>query len=247
LLYKAIKSGWADLNRRPHVPQKYGDKDFNPFDDQWLFLANIKRMGRSRVESYVQNAIEYKEILPVTHNYTESQSEDSTPWNRHKKVKFPIIDISLPKKIDITLSNQIFISSTGLPPILLNRILRLASFSNPEFYKAQRMRLSTWDKPRIIYCFEHFPQHIALPIGCYEELLEVLVHYNIEPVIVDKRNRGISLDVKFHGNLQPEQFPAAEALEKYETGVLSATTAYGKTVIALWLIAQRQEKEKWIN
>ena len=46
--------------------------------------------------------------------------------------------------------------------------------------------------------------------------------------------------MQFHGNLQPEQFLAAEALKKYETGVLSATPAFGKTVIALWLIAQRQ-------
>ncbi|MCP4160805.1 MAG: DEAD/DEAH box helicase family protein [Deltaproteobacteria bacterium] len=216
------------------------NEDFIPYDDQWLFLADIERMDRNRVESYVENAKKYKEILPISHNFSELQSDDITPWIKHKKLTFPKIDTPLPKKIDIIISNQIFISSTGLPPIFMNRILRLASFSNPEFYKAQRMRLSTWNKPRIIYCFEQFPQHIALPIGCFDELKGILVNYNINPEIVDKRNKGISLDVKFHGTLQPEQFLAAEALEKYETGVLSATTAFGKTVIALWLIAQRR-------
>src|SRR3989442_14742912 len=32
---------------------------------------------------------------------------------------------------------------------------------------------------------------------------------------------------------------AAAAMMKHETGVLAATTAFGKTVIAAWLIAQR--------
>lgn len=61
------------------------DKDLNPVDDQWLFLAKIKRMDRSRIESYVQNAIEHNEILPVTQNYSELQLEDNTPWSSRKR------------------------------------------------------------------------------------------------------------------------------------------------------------------
>jgi len=45
--------------------------------------------------------------------------------------------------------------------------------------------------------------------------------------------------VTFHGELRPEQQLAAEAMLKHETGVLSATTAFGKTVVAAWLVAQR--------
>jgi hypothetical protein len=46
---------------------------------------------------------------------------------------------------------------------MLNRLIRLAAFQNPEFYKAQAMRLSTFGKPRIISCAEDFPQHAGLP------------------------------------------------------------------------------------
>ena len=50
---------------------------------------------------------------------------------------------------------------------------------------------------------------------------------------------GTVLDVQFQGELRPEQETAARAMLAHDTGVLSATTAFGKTVIAAWLIAQR--------
>jgi hypothetical protein len=39
----------------------------------------------------------------------------------------------------------------------------LAAFQNPEFYKAQAMRLATYSKPRVIACGQKFPQHIGVP------------------------------------------------------------------------------------
>ena len=48
------------------------------------------------------------------------------------------------------MGNQIYIPKDVLPPGLRNRLLRLAAFQNPELYKAQAMRLSTYDKPRVI-------------------------------------------------------------------------------------------------
>ncbi len=43
----------------------------------------------------------------------------------------------------------------------------------------------------------------------------------------------------FAGELRSEQRAAAEAMVAHNTGVLTATTAFGKTVIAAWLIARR--------
>ena len=54
------------------------------------------------------------------------------------------------------------------------RLGRLAAFQNPEFYKAQAMRLSVWDKPRVIGNAENYPQHIALPRGCLDAALALL-------------------------------------------------------------------------
>ena len=55
----------------------------------------------------------------------------------------------------------------------------------------------------------------------------------------DERVRGEPIDVCFQGQLRPEQKTAARKLLEHDTGVLSATTAFGKTVVAAWMIAQR--------
>jgi superfamily II DNA or RNA helicase/very-short-patch-repair endonuclease len=55
----------------------------------------------------------------------------------------------------------------------------------------------------------------------------------------DERNPGQRIDVVFTGELRLEQQAAAEAMCAHDTGVLAATTAFGKTVIAAWLIAKR--------
>ena len=103
------------------------------------------------------------------------------PPSRRKK-DAPIVG-PLPKTLELTLGNQIYIAKEALPPALRNRLIRLAAFQNPEFYKAQAMRLSTFDKPRIIACAEDHPQHIGLPRGCLDDLLQTLSALNIKPVV----------------------------------------------------------------
>lgn len=48
------------------------------------------------------------------------------------------------------------------------------------------------------------------------------------------------IDVSFNGALRPEQVPAADALLEHHIGVLSATTAFGKTVVGAYLIGARK-------
>src|SRR5437016_11904899 len=58
-------------------------------------------------------------------------------------------------------------------------------------------------------------------------------------MVRDERNPGLPLKATFQGELRPEQTVAAHAMLAHDTGVLAATTAFGKTVIAAWLIARR--------
>ena len=58
-------------------------------------------------------------------------------------------------------------------------------------------------------------------------------------MVRDCRNPGQLLKATFQGELRPEQVVAAQATLAQDTGVLAATTAFGKTVVAAWLIAQR--------
>jgi len=88
---------------------------------------------------------------------------------------------------------------------MLNRIIRIAAFQNPEFYKAQAMRLPTWDKPRVVSCSEEFTQHIALPRGCLQEVSELLKEHGVRVLTRDERYSGKPIEVNFAGHLRDEQ------------------------------------------
>jgi superfamily II DNA or RNA helicase/very-short-patch-repair endonuclease len=147
--------------------------------------------------------------------------------------------LKVPTTRTLKLGNEIYIAKADLVPGLRNRLLRLAAFQNPEFYKAQAMRLPTYGKVRVIACAEDFPLHIGLPRGCLESIQTLLADLKIKPVLKDERFSGAPLETRFHGVLRPEQKAAVDAMAVFETGVLSATTAFGKTVVAAKLIALR--------
>ena len=163
----------------------------------------------------------------------------SAAHNRARRKELTIVG-PLPQSLEIVLGNEIYIAKEGLPAGLRKSAwIRLAAFQNPEFYKAQAMRLSTYDKPRIIACAEDSPLHIGLPRGCLDEVCQLLADLRIQHVFRDERFPGQAAALKFHGELRPDQKIAANAMLKHDTGVLAATTAFGKTVVGAWLIAQR--------
>ncbi len=216
------------------------DKAMIPYLDQWAFLATIRKIDRSAVENIVRHAEVTGRIIGVRHALTEE--DEPVPWSlppsRHRaeaRIKGP-----LPSSLELVLSNEIYVAKDDLPPGLRNRLVRLAAFQNPEFYKAQAMRLPTYDKPRIIACAEDHPGHISLPRGCLGDVQELLSDLNITAVTRDERCSGRPLTVGFRGELRPGQLTAARAMLAHDTGVLSAATAFGKTVVAAWLIAQRR-------
>jgi superfamily II DNA or RNA helicase/very-short-patch-repair endonuclease len=215
------------------------DEQFVPYADQWAFLASVRRMNRGQIEALVRDADSKGRIIGV--RVVTSDENDDNPWTSppSRRQKEPIISESLPEKLELILGDQIYISKENIPPALRNRLIRLAAFQNPEFYRAQAMRLPTYDKPRIIACAEDHPKHFALPRGCLDEIVAMLQKLKIQSILRDERFGGVPLKVAFCGVLRPEQQMAAQALVQHDTGVLAATTAFGKTVVAAWLIAQR--------
>jgi len=214
------------------------DSNMTPYVDQWTFLASIKRLDEIRLDYIIQNAVQHDELLPVVYDPVEADNE-LKPCQK-KTTVLPKINEPIPQKVEIILAEQLYVNHTGLPPILRNRILRLASFANPEFYLAQKMRLPTWNKPHILYCYEFFPKYIGLPIGCLDGLLAILEHYQITPELQNKQNHGQSIDIQFTGELRDDQKEAFKKLIANQIGILSTATSFGKTVVALKMIAERR-------
>ena len=215
------------------------DENLTPYADQWDYLSAIKKIEVTTVEEIVHKAISDNKItglrLPVTDETVDRPWE--TPPSRNKTIQ---ITTSLPKTVNIVSANQIFIKKETLTPALLNGLIRIAAFQNPEFYKMQSIHKSVWKIPRIISCAENFPKHIALPRGCLDEVTELLENLGITPTIKDERFKGNPLKVKFNGELYPEQRKSAKIMLKHDSGILAATTAFGKTIVAISMLSERE-------
>jgi superfamily II DNA or RNA helicase len=212
--------------------------EFNPFPDQWKYLASIRKMTLEDVKQIANKALRLGRVTGVK---IVPEEDDDVPWGQppSRKKKERPLNISFKGKLDIVIENQIYLPKDRMPSQLKTRLIRIAAFQNPEFYRAQAMRLPVYNKPRIISCSEDFPKYIGLPRGCAEELALMLISLKIPYEVADKRNPGTGHDFSFKGELRDEQEKAVNALIPHDIGVLSASTAFGKTVVGAYMIAKR--------
>jgi len=236
------KGGFGNLIALPlqKEPRERGgsvfvDNALRPYADQWALLAALQLMPVHDIEPTILCATGGTHPLDVTFIDEEDHKE---PWKQSRPTSSKLLG-PLPESLMVTLANLIYFEKKQLPQSLANRLIRLAAFPNPEFYKAQAMRFAVWDKPRIIGCAENFPDHIALPRGCLDAVKELLKINGVTCEVRDERFAGQSIDVAFAGTLRVDQEIAAAAMLHHDTGVLCAPTAFGKTVTAAALIARR--------
>ena len=242
------KGGFGNLIALPlqGVPRKTGNSVFvdtncEPYSDQWGFLATLERVPMVIAEGIVADAQRKGDLIGVRISVTDDE-ERQDPWTMPpstKRLERPIQGL-LPERVQIVRANLVYVEKRDLPSAMLNRLLRLAAFQNPEFYKAQMMRLSTYAKPRVIACGQDFAQHVALPRGCLPEVIALLETHRIRPEMRDERFAGTPIDVEFRGELRPLQLEAVSKILQYDEGILCAPTAFGKTAVAAWLIAKRK-------
>lgn len=216
------------------------DATLAPYPDQWAFLSTLQRIGQPAIATILEKARAADRIIGV--RAVPQEGDEPAPWvappSRRRRETLP--DGPPPETLELVLADEIYIAKDGLPPALRNRLLRLAAFQNPEFYRAQAMRLPAYGKPRIIACAEDHPLHISLPRGCLEDIRKLCSDLKIAVRLRDERYAGLPLEIEFRGELRAEQHVAARAMLAHDTGVLAATTAFGKTVVGAWLIAQRR-------
>ena len=211
------------------------DATLRPHRDQWAYLASVQPMAPHDIGPTVLRATGGIHPLDVTFIDDEDLA---TPWKR-EATKTNRLAGAMPQALTVTLANLIYFEKSALPQALANRLIRLAAFQNPAFYKAQAMRMSVWDKPRVIGNAENFPQHIALPRGCLEAAEAFLKDNGIRCDLRDERFGGDPIQAGFVGSLRPDQEQAVSVMLLHDTGVLSAPTAFGKTVTAVAIIARR--------
>jgi superfamily II DNA or RNA helicase len=82
--------------------------------------------------------------------------------------------------------------------------------------------------------------YIKIPRGLLEKLTNACDEAGVSYAIDDQRERGTPIRCSFTGSLRDKQDIAAEIMLSFDTGILSAATAFGKTVVCSYLISQRK-------
>ena len=221
---------------RENGNSEFIDANFNSHIDQWAFLSSVQKIPEDRLDYLIS------ELSPVHELGTlkiDEEEETEKPWEKHiSKTKLEKIDF--PGQLDIVKANMLFIPKTGISQQALNRLKRLASFKNPMFYRQQAMRLSTYGHSRVVSCADETKDYLCLPRGCEPELSNEIEALGIDVRFIDKTYGGKKIEVAFDGRLRDEQSLALEYLLHHDTGILSGTTAFGKTIVAIKLIAERK-------
>jgi superfamily II DNA or RNA helicase len=200
---------------RKHGNSVFVNESFEPYENQWEYLSKTEKLNKNKIVEIVKNQIDFIK---------------ETKQNR-------VIN-----ELNITIQNGVTFEKSELPSSLAHQLIEMSSFNNPEFYKAQSRRLSTYNIPRKINCSDQNGSQLILPRGIFGEVKDELNKQSIKMNVVDKRRKSKqqNLTINFVGSLLPQQQEAVEELLNHTTGILSATTGFGKTVVGAALISKRQ-------
>ncbi|MEG0870207.1 MAG: DEAD/DEAH box helicase family protein [Hafnia sp.] len=211
------------------------DETFEAYPDQWQYLAGVELMSPKRISDVVFQAVGDADPLDVV---VPAAGDLLLSMARRRQIPREIHCV-LPKSIVLRLEEGVYLDRAGIPQQLIARLVRLASFSNPEFFKAQAAGRNVYLIPRVICCAELTAQHLILPRGCLAGALSLLEGYGVGIQINDERHPGEPISVSFKSALHSYQEEALSVMLESDDGVLLGGTAFGKTVIGAAAIARR--------
>lgn len=143
------------------------------------------------------------------------------------------------KPITLEIDNSVRLPSRQLSGATIAELKHLSSLPNPEFYRRQAQRYSTFGTPRVVVRYEDDGEELRLPRGLLDDARDVLEHAG-HPVDVSRSPVADTLiDVEFTGKLRGPQEAAVAAMAPHHTGIIVAPPGAGKTVVGCALIAHR--------
>lgn len=205
---------------------------WQPFVDQFAFLSSITRLSPEDVIALVSKLRPVR-TGPVASTGTRPVKQSRTPGPP------TTTGATHRTSVTITLSSTIAIPTEGLPSGVIAELKHVASLPNPEFFRRQAQRFSTFGTPRYVYCFEHDDTQIRVPRGLLDSVRRTLSSAHIRVSIVNEIEDARAITATFRGGLNPDQHTAVTAMQQHETGVLVAPPGSGKTVMACATIAER--------
>lgn len=212
------------------------DKNWNAYPDQWDILLNHTK--KLSMEDIIRRMKDWQEELSGYGDIPVAVMQQNRPKPWRKKDGFVKSDVI--GKMHIILGNGVYVDALNLMPHLQNQIRSMAAFDNPVFYKNKRLGYSNYYNFSAVYMGKDEDGYICIPRGLRDSLIASCREAGIDYEIEDHREKGRPIRVTFQGDLRMQQDLAANRLLAYDQGVLSAATAFGKTVVCSYLISERK-------
>lgn len=209
------------------------DENWNAYPDQWAKLFHTKKISQEEIEQFIAKWQGELFFRNGRQNYKQNRLK---PWKRHED--FYASDVT--GTFHIVLADGIYIDALNLKPRLQNQIRCMAAFDNPIFYKNKRLGYSNYYNFSTVYLGMDIDGYIKIPRGLLENVIAECKKSKIPYDITDDREKGHPLRISFKGELRVQQDLAAQRLLTFNNGILSAATAFGKTVVCSYLIAERK-------
>ncbi len=214
------------------------DRNFRVFPDQWRVLKELRRLSTDTVYEYLSR---WNQENPYGDSIITDEEDPTKPWDKDTASLLPQ-DVKGP--VQIVLANGVYICKDNMNIRMQNRLRRLALYRNPEYFKTRKRNpeINSMKIPYFIYCGKDIRNYICLPRGCSDSLYNSLTKAGITYHIEDKTEHSETIDVTFNGVLKENQVKAVSSLQDQDTGIISAATAFGKTVVGAALIAERKQR-----
>ena len=142
--------------------------------------------------------------------------------------------------LNITIKNNLRL--TGIPQVLREILIEKLKFPNPKWIENHRM--GRWNRgvPRELRFYDKIRRGgLWIPRGYIRQLISLCRRYHVNYRINDQRRSLPSVDFSFKGQLRPFQQEAVNRMLAKEFGTLSSPTGSGKTIMALYIVAQRRQ------
>jgi hypothetical protein len=118
------RGGFGNLIALPlqHEAREQGnsvfiDERFEPFSEQWSFLATVPRLEPAAVEAIAKEATRSGQVVGVRFAEVIDEEETAAPWSRRPSGRPRSLRIEgpLPRDVRAVLAQRLFVEKEGLP------------------------------------------------------------------------------------------------------------------------------------
>ena len=130
----------------------------------------------------------------------------------------------------------------NLSPELMELLVEKLQFINPKWLENERMGRWNRGTPKLLKYYDKVGRTgLWIPRGYIRHLINMCRRQGIKFQIDDQRRKVKPVGFTFRGRLKPFQKIAVDEMLAKDFGTLSSATGSGKTVMALYIIAQRKQ------